>query len=74
MFFDFFRVQKFLGPKTTKSFQGARPLKGAPGAEDEKNRSVFDENLFFETATEKKFPTCFAIFFRARNFFGPETG
>ena len=36
MFFDFLRVRFVFGLKTAKSFQCARPLWGAPGAENKK--------------------------------------
>ena len=74
MVFDFFRVQSFFGLKTAKSFQCARPLQGAPGAENEKkNRPVLNENIFCEAATEKEIHF-FSIFFEQNVFvsWGPE--
>ena len=47
MFVDFWRLQTIFGLKMAKSFQCARPLQGAPRAENEKNRSVFDETPHF---------------------------
>ena len=63
MFFDFFGVKTFLGLKTGKYFQCARPLQGAPGAAmEKKNCSVCDEKTFFETATKNKVVNFFWFF------------
>ena len=65
----------FFALKTAKYLQSAWPLYGAPRAENEKNRSVFDENIYFLKPQQKiKFAACFSIFFRSDFFvgWGPE--
>ena len=50
MFFDFFRVRN--GLKSLFSAHG--PYRGHQGPRTKKKPSVFDEDTFFETATDKK--------------------
>ena len=57
---NFFRVcGPFWALKTAKSFKCAWLYRGRQGLKTKKNRSVFDENTFFETATKSKISVFF---------------